>query len=109
MSMFSDADTWRAGNGVCPISAVCSAGAKYDLKEILKSTESTVITECADTSTAIDTIDGFKLFRKKDARMDPNYQIMSDSRKTEKELSISRKYQKYLLMYISQKRNRREK
>ena len=47
--------------------------AKYDLKQILRNTESTVIRECADTSTAIDTIDGFTLFKKKDVRLDPNY------------------------------------
>ena len=86
--------------------------AKYDLKKILKSTESTVITECADTSTAIDTIDGFKLFKKKDVKLDPNYLTMSDTEKIERELLISRKYEKYLLMFINQmkkKRNGREK
>ena len=84
--------------------------AKYDLKKILRDTESRVIRECADTSTAIDTIDGFTLFKKKDVRLDPNYLTMSDKEKTERELRISRKYEKYLLMFLSQikkKRNRR--
>ena len=42
--------------------------------------------------------------------MDPNYLTMSDKERTERELLISRKYEKYLLMFISQirkKRNRR--
>ena len=60
--------------------------AKYDLKQILRNTESTVIRECADTSTTIDTIDGFTLFTKKDVRKDPNYFTMSDKEKTEREL-----------------------
>ena len=86
--------------------------AKYDLKQKLKNSDSSVIRECADTSTAIDTIDGFTLFKKKDVRMNPNYLTMSDKEKTESELKISRKYEKYLLMFISQmkkKRIRRDK
>ena len=81
--------------------------AKYDLKKILRDTESTVIRECADTSTAIDTIDGFTLFKKKDVRLDPNYLTMSDKEKTERDLKISRNYEKYLLMFTSHiKKNR---
>ena len=76
--------------------------AKYDLKKILRDTESTVIRECADISIPIDTIDGFTLFKKKDVTLDPNYLTMSDKEKTERELWISRKYGKYLLMFISQ-------
>ena len=69
--------------------------AKYDLKQILRNTESSVIRECADTSTTIDTIDGFTLFKKKDVRLDPNYLTISDKEKTERELMISGKYEKY--------------
>ena len=49
---------------------------------------------------------------KKDVRLDPNYLAISDREKTERELRISRKYEKYLLMFITQikkKRNTREK
>ena len=65
-----------------------------------------------DAIVAIDTIDGFTLFKKKDVRLDPNYLKMSDKEKTERDLKISRKYEKYLLMFISQikkKRNRKQK
>ena len=53
-------------------------------KNIRFFTESTVIRECADTSTTIDTIDGFTLFKKKDVRKDPNYLTLSDQEKTER-------------------------
>ena len=40
--------------------------------------------------------------------MDPNYLTMSDKEKSERELKISRNYEKYLLMFISQIKNNLE-
>lgn len=63
---------------------------KFNLEKILKSSDSAVITDCADTSNIINTIREVPLYRKRKANT------------REEELRVSEKYEKYLLSYISQ-------
>lgn len=70
---------------------------KYDLEKILKSSDSAVITDCADTSNIIDVVNEVPLFKKRKA----NTRV--------EELRISERYEKYLLSYISQIKKSSEK
>lgn len=83
--------------------------AKYDLEKILRSTDSTVIKDCANTSIIIDMTEGIPLFKRKNIR-DRDYPLYT-LRHKEEQLRVSERYEKYLFSYINfikKKKKRRD-